>query len=158
MPRPTVPTSPDPSTITRPTVRQSHLTVLPKDILLEDVLQQGRSPDFRCVAARSAATIRVARVRCAPARRSSYGRGSGAQPPENFWEILLPRVHFYNRVHFFTAVFNMLKMIYFIRIICYQIPIFLFWDWTWWGASGAEPPENFWKIRAARTHLRASES
>ena len=41
-----------------------------------------------------------ARVRCAVARRSSCGRGPGAQPPENFWEILLPRVHFYNRVHF----------------------------------------------------------
>ena len=41
-----------------------------------------------------------ARVRCAPAHRSSCGRGPGAQPPENFWEILLPRVHFYNRVHF----------------------------------------------------------
>ena len=41
-----------------------------------------------------------ARVRCAAARRSSCGRGPGAQPAEIFWEILLPRVHFYNRVYF----------------------------------------------------------
>ena len=47
----------------------------------------------------------------APIELWQAGRGPGAQPPENFWEILLPRVHFYNRVHFFTAVFNMLKMI-----------------------------------------------
>ena len=45
-------------------------------------------------------------------RRLGEGSGGpGAQPPEKFWEILLLRVHFYNRVHFFTAVFNMLKMI-----------------------------------------------
>ena len=38
-------------------------------------------------------------------------QGSGGAAPDFFWEILLPRVHFYNRVHFFTAVFNMLKII-----------------------------------------------
>ena len=50
------------------------------------------------------------RVRCASARRSSYGMGPGAEPPENFWEIILSRVHFYNRVQFFTPVFKMLKV------------------------------------------------
>ena len=53
----------------------------------------------RCARARCA-RVRCARARCARAHRSSCGRGPGAQPPENFWEILLPRVHFYNRVHF----------------------------------------------------------
>ena len=45
-----------------------------------------------------------ARVRC-PLHRSSCGRGSGAQPPENFWEVLLPLVHFYNIEFTFYSCF-----------------------------------------------------
>ena len=88
-------------------------------------------------------------MRCAPARRSSYGRGPGAQLPDFFLEILLPRVHFYNRVHFFTAVFNMLKMILYTS---YWLPN------TNFLILRLNLTDFFWKIRASRTHLRASES
>ena len=57
-----------------------------------------------------------ARVRCAAARRSSCGRGPGAQPPENFWDIIPSRVPFYNRVHFFTPVFKILKVVLYIQL------------------------------------------
>ena len=59
---------------------------------------------------------RGARVRCAPARRSSCGRGPGAQPLEIFLEIIPSRVTFYNRVHFFTPVFKILKVVLYIQL------------------------------------------
>ena len=57
------------------------------------------------------------RVRCALARRSSCGRGPGAQPPEFFWDIIPSRVPFYNRVHFFTPVFKILKVVLYIELL-----------------------------------------
>ena len=33
-------------------------------------------------------------------------QGSGGVAPENFWVILLPRTHFYNRVYFFLAIYD----------------------------------------------------
>ena len=38
-------------------------------------------------------------------------QGSGCAAPGFFWQVLLPRVHFYNRVHFFTPVLKMPKMV-----------------------------------------------
>ena len=76
----------------------------PKDILLEHVLQQGRSQNFRRSECEWGARKR--------ADRATVRQGSGGAAPGNFWEILLPRVHFYNRVRFFTAVFNMLERIW----------------------------------------------
>ena len=43
-------------------------------------------------------------------------QGSGAQPPENFWDIIPSRVPFYNRVHFFTPVFKILKVVLYIQL------------------------------------------
>ena len=37
-------------------------------------------------------------------------QGSGGAGPGFFWVILLPRTHFYNRVHFFLAIYDCYKM------------------------------------------------
>ena len=44
-------------------------------------------------------------------------QGSGAQPPENFWDIIPSRVPFYNRIHFFTPVFKILTVVLYIELL-----------------------------------------
>ena len=62
-----------------------------------------------------------ARVRWPPCR-SICGRGPVAQPPEIIWEILLPRVHFYNRSFTFYSRFSNAKNCALYSSTSYRLP------------------------------------
>ena len=101
-------------------IPQAH-AYLPKHKILpsdqNEILPAERASSASFCPRRATAT-RVARVRCASARRSSCGRGPGAQPPDFFWEIIPSRVPFYNRVHFFTTVFKYRIITSFVSASC----------------------------------------
>ena len=70
----------------------------------------------------------MSEVHAALARQIELRQGFGCAAPKKFLgDILLPRVHFYNRVHFFTPVFKMLKMVH-LHLIGYQIYQFSYFE------------------------------